>query len=78
MFSAARGLEAVVTDPGVEEGGTGTAVTTGGGATGAMTGERETAATPGTTGALTVCLKIMADDFPFSRRRRHSSDRSDD
>ena len=58
MFAAGRGLEDVVTDPGVEEGGTGTAVTTEGGATGAMTGERETEATPGTTGTLTVRFKI--------------------
>ena len=78
MFAAGRGLEDVVTDPGAEEEGTGTAVTTEGGATGAMTGERETVATPGTTGTLTVRYEIMVDDVLFSRRRRHSSDRSDD
>ena len=53
MFAAARGLEDDVTDPGVEEGGIGTAVTTGaiGGVTGAMIGEEETVATPEITGA---------------------------
>ena len=56
MFAAVRGLEDDVTDPGVEEGGTGTAVTTEGGVTGAMigTGEGETVATLGTTGTLRV------------------------
>lgn len=59
-IAAGRDLEDVVTDLGVEEGGTGTAVTTEGGATGAMTGERETEATPGTTGgAATAQTDLM-------------------
>lgn len=58
MFAAVRGLEDDVTDPGVEEGGIGTAVTTGatGGAIGAMIEERETVATPGITGTSDIVI----------------------
>lgn len=47
-----------MTDPGVEEGGIGTAVTTGatGGVTGAMIEEGETVATPGITGASDIVI----------------------
>ena len=58
MFAAVRGLEDDVTDPGVEEGGIGTAVTTGatGGAIGAMIEERETVATPEITGTSDIVI----------------------
>ena len=53
-FSAARGLGEGATDPGAEEGGTGTTPGTGGGGMTPGTGEGGIAATPGTTGTLSV------------------------